>query len=156
MIIIEDTRQQAGKHEIKHRHFHNHGVSVLRSKLPFGDYAAPPRVAIDTKENMLEIAGNICGTSKEHIRFKNECIKARDCGCKLIILVENEEGIKSINDVFRWQNPRLDYSPNACTGERLAKTMLTMSDRYGIEFKFCTPIEAPHIIMEILQDDNVR
>lgn len=156
MILIEDTRQQAGKHEIKHRHFQNNGVSVLRSKLPFGDYAAPPRVAIDTKENMLEIAGNICGTSKEHIRFKEECIKARDCGCKLIVLVENEDDIKSIDDVFTWRNPRLVYSDRACTGERLAKTMITMNNRYGVEFRFCTPTEAPQIIMEILQDDNVR
>ena len=152
MVIIEDTRQQKGKHEIKHGYFGKNGVSVLRSKLPFGDYSLPPKIAIDTKENMSEIANNMCGTTKEHIRFREECKKAKDAGCKLIILIENKDGINCVNDVFHWENPRMQFSATACTGERLAKTMLTMSERYGVDFKFCTPEEAPALIMEILSN----
>jgi len=152
MVIIEDTRQQKGKHEIKHGYFGKNGVSVLRSKLPFGDYALPPTIAVDTKENMSEIAGNMCGTTKEHIRFREECKKARDAGCKLVILIENTDGIKCVNDVFQWENPRADFSRTACTGERLARTMLTMSERYGVAFEFCTPSESASRIMEILNN----
>lgn len=150
MVIIEDTRQQKGKHELKHGYFGNNGVSVLRSKLPFGDYALPPHLVIDTKENMSEIAGNMCGTTKEHVRFREECKLARDCGCKLIILIENLDGITCIEDVRSWINPRSEFSRTACTGERLAKSMFTMSNRYGVTFLFCRPEESAKIIMELL------
>ena len=75
MTIIEDTRQKAGKHDIKHECFEKAGVSVVRCMLPFGDYAPVPPISIDTKENIDEIAANICG--KEHTRFINECKKAK-------------------------------------------------------------------------------
>ena len=55
MTIIEDTRQKAGKHDIKHECFEKAGVSVVRCMLPFGDYAPVPPISIDTKEN---ITGN--------------------------------------------------------------------------------------------------
>ena len=152
MIIVEDTRQQKGKHEHKHRYFGKNGVSVLRSKLPFGDYALPPKVAVDTKENMSEIAQNMCGSTKEHVRFREECKKAKDAGCQLVILIENEDGIRTIADVYQWENPRLQFSATACTGQRLAKTMETMSDRYGVSFQFCTPLESAQRIMEILNN----
>ena len=100
MVIQEDTRQQAGKHNIKHEWFEDHGVQLLRSKIPFGDYCLPPAVSIDTKENMDEIANNICG--KAHKRFINECKAAQAAGCQLVILVENQLGIESIDDVHTW------------------------------------------------------
>ena len=125
---------------------------MLRSKLPFGDYALPPKVAVDTKENMSEIAQNMCGSTKEHVRFREECKKAKDAGCQLVILIENEDGIRTIADVYQWENPRLQFSATACTGQRLAKTMETMSDRYGVSFQFCTPLESAQRIMEILNN----
>lgn len=154
MIIIEDTRQQAGKHDLKHGFFGQNGVRIVRSKLPFGDYCLPPRIAIDTKQNISEIAGNICGTTKEHVRFREECKLAKECGCKLIILIENEEGIRRIEDLPFWENPRAAYSSTACTGERLAKTMLTMSERYGVQFIFCDPANSAKKIMELLNGDE--
>lgn len=154
MRFIEDSRQKAEKHELKHQFWKNNGDIFLRCKLPFGDYALPPTVAIDTKENMSEIANNMCGTTKEHIRFKNECILARDYGCQLIILVENEEGITCVDDVKHWLNPRRFISPKAVDGNRLWKTMLTMSERYGVKFMFCKPSEAGEIITKILGEEN--
>lgn len=150
MTLIEDTRQQAGKHEAKHRSFSERGVEVVRCMLPFGDYAATPTVAVDTKNSMDEIAGNIGGGSAEHQRFKRECIRARDAGCHLIFLVENDCGIQSIDEVHTWNNPRSVYSPKAITGQRLEKAMKTMSERYGCEFRFCNPEEAGEMILELL------
>lgn len=147
MTIIEDTRQKSGMHELKHQHFEEMDVKLVRNMLPFGDYALPPSISIDTKADMAEIANNI---GSDHKRFKNECIAARDAGCQLIILVENTEGISSVNEVHRWINPELIYRPRAITGERLQKAMLTMSERYGVQFEFCKPEESAKRIMELL------
>lgn len=95
--IIEDTRQQAGKHAEKHTWFEANKINLVRSKLPFGDYAPVPKISIDTKANMEEIASNICG--REHTRFITECKAARDAGCDLYILVENENGISNVREV---------------------------------------------------------
>ena len=147
MVIIEDTRQKSGMHELKHSHFEEMGVQLVRNMLPFGDYAMPPTISVDTKANMDEIAQNI---GSDHKRFKRECIAARDAGCQLIILVENTEGISSVNDVHRWINPDLIYRPRAITGERLQKAMITMSERYGVRFEFCSPEESAQRIIELL------
>ena len=147
MIIVEDSRQKKGMHELKHAHFEQMGVQLIRNMLPFGDYALPPSISIDTKANMDEIASNI---GSDHKRFKNECIAARDAGCQLIILIENTNGIASISDVHKWVNPELVYRPKAITGERLQKAMITMNERYGVRFEFCRPEEAAEKIIELL------
>lgn len=149
MTILEDTRQKPGKHDIKAESFQSAGVGVYRCKLPFGDYAPVPPVSIDTKRNIDEIAGNICGA--EHARFIRECKAARDAGCKLIILVENEYGIDDISKVHFWQNPRSVYSPKCVQGDRLQRAMETISERYDVEFRFCKPEESGGIIIEILK-----
>ena len=150
MVIQEDTRQKSDKHDKKHAWFNFHGVELVRCKLPFGDYAPIPPVSIDTKENMEEIAGNICG--KEHKRFINECKAAKAAGCRLIILVENENGIRDVNEVHTWINPRVIYSPKCVQGAQLQKAMETIHERYGTEFLFCAPEESAQIITEILKD----
>lgn len=147
--ITEDTRQQKGMHDLKHAFFQKLGVKVVRSKLPFGDYAPVPPVSIDTKRNMDEIAANICGA--EHKRFINECKAARDAGCHLIILVENDVGISAISEVHKWVNPRIVYSDQCVQGPRLQKAMETISDRYGVEFMFCTPEDAGRVILETME-----
>ena len=147
MTIIEDTRQQKGKHELKHSCFEQMGVRLVRNMLPFGDYSKAPKISIDTKADMEEIAHNI---GSDHKRFKNECIAAKEAGCQLIILVENTDGITCVNDVREWVNPDLVYRPRAITGERLSKAMNTMSERYGVQFEFCHPKEAAQRIIELL------
>lgn len=53
MVIIEDTRQKSGQHELKHQCFEDMNVTLVRNMLPFGDYALPPSVSVDTKANNL-------------------------------------------------------------------------------------------------------
>lgn len=149
MWIIEDTRQKAGKHDIKHEHFEVDNVKLVRCKLPWGDYAPIPPVSIDTKENMDEIANNICG--QEHKRFITECKSAKEAGCKLIILVENTLDITDISQVHTWINPRVIYSPRCVQGTRLQKAMETISERYGVTFLFCHPDRSAEIITEIMK-----
>ena len=150
MKIIEDTRQQSGKHEIKHKCFDEMNVELIRCKLPFGDYAPVPPLSIDTKASIDEIANNICGTREEHKRFIRECKAAKEAGCDLYILVENDLGIEKLQDVHRWENPRSVYSPNCVQGARLQKAMETIQERYGVFFLFCSPEEAAGRIRELI------
>ena len=149
MYLQEDTRQKNDKHNIKHECFADMSINLVRCKLPYGDYAPMPRVSVDTKENMDEIANNICG--KEHQRFINECKGAKEAGCKLYILVENELGITDLSQVHIWQNPRVIYSPNCVQGPRLQKAMETISERYDVTFVFCHPNDSAKIITEIIK-----
>ena len=151
MWIIEDTRQQANQHEEKHRWFEKSGIQIIRCKLPFGDYALPPVVAVDTKKGLDEIAKNICGSKQEHQRFKRECIAARDAGCHLYFLIENDIGIRSIDQVHTWINPRSIFQEDCVQGGRLEKAMKTMSERYGCTFLFCDYSETGQMITKLLK-----
>ncbi len=193
MLLIEDKGQKEGQHILKNRYFSNNEVEVLRAPLPVGDYVIASEkimdvihrksvrkmevkkmdflgtynVSVDTKKDMQEIVGNICG--KAHPRFRDECILAQNNGIKLYILVENTEGVSAIDDVFRWQNPRLHHYnkiaymhnvgkwlsvplPKAkpTSGQTLAKAMLTMQLKYGVEFVFCRPENAGAKVIELL------
>ena len=179
MIIYEDTLQQHGKHILKHEWFKAHGVETVRLRFDgnhppapsFGDYFREgSNIVVDTKRNIDEIAKNING--REHVRFKNECQRAKADGYRLIVLVENLDGVSCIEDLMRWLNGHccacIHYKQKRCDprdsstkcekhatrkpiqGERLAKAMHTMTGRYGVCFMFCTPHESARIICELL------
>lgn len=151
MVILEDTRQQAGKHDLKHAYWHEHGVSIERTKLPVGDYAVwGGSVSVDTKQDVEEIAANIGG--KEHARFREECKLAKRLGAVLVVLVENRDGFTCVDDVTAWVNPNPHKTARSIEGPRLAKAMRTMSERYGVRFEFCTPEESGRRVLEILSD----
>ena len=155
MVILEDTRQQVQKHELKHDYFASEGIEVVRTKLPFGDYALWGSItAVDTKANVEEIAQNIGGAG--HARFREECKLAKRCGGRLIILVENEEGYDSIDAVTAWVNPNYRKTARSIEGPRLAKAMRTMSERYDVEFMFCRPEEAGKRIIQLLERKDGR
>lgn len=193
VMIVEDKGQQAGKHENKHQWFDSHDVELLQAPLPVGDYILYTdvvedviqrkakrgiaikkmdflgcfKVSVDTKRNMKEIAGNIC--SKQHGRFKDECKLAQNNNIKFYVLVENEDGIKNIEDVTGWENPDMKRYESIISmhmkgkwknikepkspppsGKRLAKCMRTMQERYGVKFLFCHPDEAGERILQLL------
>jgi ribosome-associated protein len=167
LTIIEDTRQQIDKHKIENAQLEKLGIKILRSKLPVGDYANMKNlsIVIDSKKDLQECVGNICG--KEHDRFRRECQLAQDNGIKLIVLVEHGWGVKSIDDVALWHNPRINAwnrsvkaMQRKCqstagmrpptSGETLSKAMKTMQDKYGVEFMFCSRGDAGKRIVDIL------
>lgn len=202
MLLLEDEAQQQGKHVIKNDYWRSQGLEVKRYPLPVGDYIiANDKVldvierkqkrnikvkkmdflgtynaSVDSKKDMQEIVGNICG--KQHERFRDEALLAQNNNIQLYVLVENEDGIDSIGDVFSWHNPRLDiwvqdksnvvgfykngnprYArkqkyPKATRGPQLAKAMLSMQDKYGVIFDFCKPSESGAKIIELLSHHN--
>lgn len=193
--IAADKNQFQGSHgksnKMKHDMLIAMGCEIVPLALPFGDYCliteqmqetidrrgtklkkqdlvADIKLSIDTKKDLQEVVGNICSGS--HERFRDEVILAQKMGAKLIVLVE-EDGIKSIDDVFRWQNPRMHrynkirYMHNIgkweniplpkkppTDGKTLAKSMITMSNKYGIEWRFCSRKETAKVIVDILSD----
>lgn len=149
MVILEDSRQQKGKHDLKHEYFATEGIEVVRTKLLFGDYALwGGLISVDTKANVEEIAQNIGGA--EHARFREECKLAKKVGGRLVILVENEHGYRTVDDVILWVNPNYRKTARSIEGPRLAKAMHTMSERYGVQFEFCSPEEAGERIVKLL------
>ena len=145
--ILEDTRQHAGKHSLKHEGFERDGVKLTRSKLPFGDYCLPPKVSVDTKKDIYELYQDL---TSDHARFKRECEGARDAGVQLIVLVENRHGVRTLQDLAEWMEPikhlavRKKRAPRAMrmSGKRLARACATMQERYGVAFRFCSPEES--------------
>ena len=146
MLIIEDTRQKDGKHQQKHIGFDDLGVGLLRCKLPFGDYALPPAVSVDTKENLEEIAGNLCGSMKERNRFIRECKAAAAAGCQLVIMVEttHEGSLLDLGGI------RLGNGMTV-TGLQLHRAMTAVAGRYGVRFVLVRPEDAAREIVKILQ-----
>lgn len=143
MILISDKGQQKGKHTAKENYWHARGIELLNMPLPCGDYiianekvmnvierkkerGIPVKkmdflgtynVTVDTKKDIQELVGDICG--KQHARFRDECILAQNNGIKLYVLVQNVGGlingtediynptITRLEDLHKWRNPRL-------------------------------------------------
>lgn len=153
MIILEDTRQQANKHRLKHEYWSEHGIEVVRTKLLVGDYMLfGGTICVDTKMDVEEIAGNIGGSN--HVRFREECKLAKRIGATLIVLVENLNGFRSIQDVTAWVNPNLNKTARSIEGPRLAKAMNTMSERYGVQFTFCAPEDSGRMVIDLLNGED--
>lgn len=182
MTIIEDMNNKPDKHQVKNAYFDKNGIEVVRQRLPVGDYVLtndkmkdvfdrkakrgiPVKmmdlvgtysVAVDSKNSIQELCGDICG--KSHERFRDECILAMNNGIQLIILVENEDGITQLSELHKWVNPRLfirerggrQKYPNATRGVTLMKACYTIQKKYGTQFLFVHPKDAGAKIVELL------
>ena len=153
-MLVEDTRQQRGKHGIKAAHFESVGEGVVRCALPVGDYQRPAKVAVDTKKDIIELGIDL---KSDIERFKRECEKAQTLGTQLVVLVENEDGVRSLADLESWVEPDESYARRNRNGRAvrykglsMAKTCQTLHRMYGVRFGFCTPEEAGAKVIEIL------
>lgn len=151
MVIQIDTREKQRAIKNIVAHFDREGIKHISSKLYAGDYMSldNPRLIVDRKQNLLEIAQNVC---QGHKRFLDEILRATDAGIRLVFLIEHGGKIKSLDDVKLWENPRLKESPMAVSGERLHKILSTMQEnpKYNIEFRFCSKAETGKRIVGIL------
>lgn len=143
-IIIVDTREKGHKKILEH--FEKVGQDYIISKLDYGDYKIykDNSVVIDRKDNLLELAGNLCHTL-EHERIKREIQRAKDDGCKEFIFLIAESKIKTIDDIKNWSSPHTKVK-----GSVLLKIMLTMKERYGVRFIICSRKEIGKRIIELL------
>lgn len=162
-LIVEDTRQQEGRHDVKHGWWSSHGVDVVRHKLETGDYMAPGSSAtVDTKASLLELAMDL---GRDHRRFRAELERARDAGLSMVVLTEVPV---TLDDVARWPGYCQDcplYAARRChpsvgrcprfrrvpmQGSTMARQMRTMAGRYGCRFMFCDPGESARTVCDLL------
>ena len=170
-IIIEDTCNQPGKHKNIHAYCEQNGIRIVRSKLVVGDYSLPTtqEVCVDTKYGMQEVYSNMV---QSHERFARECDLAHELGIRLVILVE-EPGMASVDDVHLWKNPRLERYMMILIGHQhgrfmgtelpprkpvdskcLEQMMRTFAEHHHCEWRFCRKEDTGKILMEILKGDN--
>lgn len=155
MIIQQDSREKSGKKGHILKYFEDNGIKVVRSKLFVGDYTLlnNQSVCIDTKKDVLELFMDL---TKDHVRFRNECIRARDNGIQLIVLIEEK---LPPGGLAEWKSPVWKYtSDKHKKGElkthanpaTMRKAMLTMQNKYGVVFGFCDKKDTGKIIVKIL------
>lgn len=190
MKIIEDVAQKANKHENKRKYFLENGIECVRIPLPVGDYilsnekvedvirrkekrGIPVKkmdllgtydICVDTKFSCSELYSDLI---QQHARFHDEVHLAMNNGIRLIILVENKDGIKNVEDVKRWKNPQMfKYYKAKRKAERegtkipkppasniqLIKIMRSMNRDYGVEFVFATPQDAGAEVLRLLEE----
>ena len=194
-IAVDKNQLQKGSHAqsnaYNHRMMERAGHTLVALPLPFGDYAelteemkrgierrgdrlkkidlvGDIKIAVDRKNSIDEICGNVCSTTSAHERFRDEVILAQKCGCKFYVLIEDDK-VTSLDDLEKWENPRekkyfyykalmaqgkklrmiLPKQPPA-SGKKLAKALRTMETKYGVKFLFCKPKDAAERIVEIL------
>lgn len=170
MPILEDTRQQVhhgDKHANKHRWWDSHGVTYERRKLDFGDYSFDgSNVVVDTKRSLDEVAQNV---GRDHERFVRELDKARDAGCRLVILVEVGAPYVRLDDVARWYpqpcrkcqmrgsscNPRAGgrcrrFKRKPMQGPTLLSIMRGLERDHSCRFELCHPAHSAQRICELL------
>ena len=164
MDIQIDSREKARAIKKIVQTFEKEGVNFFSSKLLVGDYMNldNPRLIIDRKQNLQELCGNVC---QQHERFKKELIRTNKAGIQLVILVEHGPDVKTLEDVYFWQNPRKHevkwryvngkrekyvVSVKAVDGEQLYKSLCTIRDRYNVRFEFCEKKDTGKEIIRIL------
>lgn len=150
MVVVEDSRNQIGKHKNINAYLESVGVRVLRSKMIVGDYTLPAdqRTCIDTKKDMVEVSQNIF---QDHKRFKAECQLAKDCGIHLVVLIEDNT-VANWDELLKWTNPQPNRSALTPNGERCYKVMKAMEYSYGVEFQFCNKKDTGKRILQILTE----
>ena len=164
MILLEDTRQQAGKHRNVEQYCRWQGITIVRKCLSVGDYMLTEdgenpsgNVSVDSKMNLLELCKDVM--SRDHVRFRSECERARDLGIQLIILVEElpPYGKVDLWEVPRWKSsnqwhqygdPMTRVDPKA-----FRKALVTMTVKYGVKFRFCTRRQSPARIIKYLKGE---
>ena len=102
-VLFEDTRQKPSQHALKNEYFVAEGFTVERTKLYVGDYMLPGgKTTVDTKADIYELASNL---KQQHERFRRECVRAREAGYQLIVLVENVDNVSTLYDLADWVEP---------------------------------------------------
>ena len=158
MLLVEDTRNQIGKHKNIHAYCEQQGIEIVRQALNVGDYMlAGPEfggikgdIACDTKYGVPELASNVF---QEHERFRDELERAQRMGIQLIILTEE---LLPYGRLDYWKSPvgkdglpRYKFDPGI-----LRKAMITMQEKYEVKFRFCDGRSTGKRLIEYLKGER--
>lgn len=166
MVLLEDSRQQAGKHKNIEDYCRRKGITIVRKCLSTGDYMLSKdgetpsgNIAVDTKKDILELCKDIM--SSDHRRFRDCCIRAKEQGIQLVILIEEFPPYGKIDlwEVPRWQSSnewhRYGDPMTLVDPKTLRKAMITMMQKYGVQFSFCTRRQSPARVIKILKGEKI-
>ena len=114
-------------------------------------------VSVDSKQDIMEICGNVM--SIDHRRFRMECMRAQEAGIRLVVLIEELPPFGKVElwDVPRWRisgkyhrfgDPMTRVDPKT-----LRKALDTMTEKYGVQFRFCTRKQSPERIIKYLKGE---
>ena len=149
MVLLEDTRNQVGKHANIHAYCEKAGIEIIRQAMCVGDYAIANRhdICVDTKQDVRELAMDIF---QEHRRFREECERAQRCGIQLIVLTEE---VLPGGTLENWRSPigRDGLPMTKFDPKTLRKAMITMQEKYGVKFRFCDGRSTGKQIIEYLE-----
>lgn len=148
-LLIIDSREKGHKAILKY--FDSIGQDYIVSKLDYGDYMFYKNntVVIDRKNNLLELAGNLCHTS-EHQRVLREIQRSKDDNCKEFVFLIAENNIKTVEDIKNWSSPHTKVR-----GSTLLKIMSTMAKKYGVKFIICKRRDMGEKIIELLNKKSI-
>ena len=151
MILIEDTRQQKGKHNNVHKYCDSQGIEIYPLTLTVGDYMLGEvqngkvvpigKRAIDTKFALIELAGDL---STDEQALDKKYRKCYEQGIKLIVLIEEPFG--SIQEIASWKNPH-----GFVNGRKLLDKMHRLKMMYGIDFMFCDKKRTGETLIKLLK-----
>lgn len=144
-MIICDTREKKWEHV--RRYFEHENIPYEVHKLDFGDYMsdADPTISIDRKQNLDELAGNLCTPSH---RFWREAKGAYKAGIRMVVLIQDGSR-HELKDVLTWSS---NYS--RISGRMLFEKMFGIANAYGVEFRFCDKKDTGHVIATMLGEEN--
>lgn len=153
-MIIVDTREKPRAIVGILNYFDTHGVEYQKEKLDYGDYMDPdgPKVSIDRKQNIAELAKNC---TRESERFRREMDRAAADGARLVILVEQNRykdrdewiHVSDISDLIRWSSPH-----TMVRGEKLYRVLVSWTAKYPLRVEFCDKRSTGRMILKILYE----
>jgi hypothetical protein len=152
-------------------------------KLKKMDFMGVIRVSVDTKKDLQEVVGNIQGKSHSRFRDECILGQQNGIRLYILVEhggnIKTLESVKGWNNPRQYQyekKVRKDFGiPKDCdfqtevaelkahgakivrgptTGEELYKAMVTMSEKYGVEWVFCDKKETGSKIVELLRTDS--
>lgn len=152
MILIEDTRQQKGKHNNVHKYCDSQGIEIYPLTLTVGDYMLGEvrngkvvpigNRSVDTKSlGLIELANDL---SKDEQALDKKYRKCYEQGIKLIVLIE--EPFSSIQEIANWKNPH-----GFVNGRKLLDKMHRLKMMYGIDFMFCDKKRTGETLIKLLK-----
>ena len=151
--LFEDANNKVGKHRTKNNYWHKIGIEVDRShRLPVGDYMLEldGKVSVDTKQDLQELVNNLfC----DRFRFEKECIRAKNSGILLFVLIEEKfDKEQLLNWKSRTNNKGIPYVKVA--GWQILREMKRYSALYGVKFRCCHKLATGKKVLELLDKKN--
>jgi hypothetical protein len=150
MILLEDTRQQEGKHKNIHKYCKDNCIAIESATLLVGDYQIKgcENVAVDTKQSVLELARDLVLDEKLYWRKYR---KGYENGVSLYIVIE-DGSINNTNDLIFWANPRLKKARGqVISGKTLLEKVDIVRRCYGVNFIFCDKENTGELVITILR-----